>query len=144
MFAYMILHVCNIWNCLKKHNFFCLLLIQTMYSQQNKINSGANGYGNIESPTKTPLPYVQTYKRTGCMAAFESFTQFEQYLDEIRVIMEDPSSPIYVSPRIVDALKSGSKCRLRLSLNVSLSLGDQWPPDQETVEGLYQKIPRLT
>ncbi|XP_022181493.1 acetyl-CoA carboxylase isoform X1 [Myzus persicae] len=102
--------------------------------QQNKINSGANGSENLESPTKTPLPYIPTYQRTGCMAAFESFTQFEQYFDEILDIMEDLSSPVYVSPRIIDALESGSESRLSSSLNVSLSLGDQRPPDQENVE----------
>lgn len=105
-----------------------------MYSQQNKINSGANGSENLESPTKTPLPYIPTYQRTGCMAAFESFTQFEQYFDEILDIMEDLSSPVYVSPKIIDALESGSESRLSSSLNVSLSLGDQRPPDQENVE----------
>lgn len=99
-------------------------------SQQNKIN----GPENIESPTKTPFPYIPTYQRTGCMAAFESFTQFEQYFDEILDTMEEYSTPVYVSPKIIEALESGSESRLSSSLNVSLSLGDGRPTDQENVQ----------
>jgi len=94
----------------------------------------SNGPENIESPIKTPLPYIPTYQRTGCMASFESFAQFEQYFDEILDIMEDLSTPVYVSPRIIDALESGSESRLSSSLNVSLSLGDARPADQENVQ----------
>lgn len=37
----------------------------------------------IESPTKAPLPYIPTYQRIGCLAAFESFAQFTHYFDDI-------------------------------------------------------------
>jgi len=80
-----------------------------VYRQQKKFNSGANGSGNIESPTNTILPYVPTYQKTDYMAAFESFTQFGQYLDEIQDIMEDLFFPVYVSSRIIDALESRSE-----------------------------------
>lgn len=106
-----------------------------MLSIQNKINSGANGPENIESPSKTPLPYIPTYQRTGCMAAFESFTQFEEeYFDEILNIMEELSTPLYVSPKIIDAVESGSESKLSASLNVSLSLGDAARPDQDNLK----------
>lgn len=153
----MILLVYNTLNFLEKYhwsisNFFYLPHIQTgkfitflykkltnyfkyiyffLHRQQNKIT---NGPENIESPTKTPLPYIPTYQRTGCMAAFESFDQFEQYFDEILDIMEDLSTPVYVSPKIIDALESGSESRLSSSLNVSLSLADGPRPDQENVQ----------
>jgi len=103
-----------------------------VYSQQNKINSATTD--SLESPVKSPLPYIPTYQRTGCMAAFESFAQFEQYFDEILDIMEDLSTPVYVSPKIIDALESGSESRLSSSLNVSLSLGDGRPADQENLQ----------
>lgn len=108
-----------------------------MHSQQNKIN----GPENLESPTKTPLPYIPTYQRTGCMASFESFAQFEQYFDEILDTMEEYSTPVYVNPKIIEALESGSESRLSSSLNVSLSLGDgQRPPDQENVQVILFKM----
>lgn len=100
-----------------------------MCSQQNKINSLAAE--NVESPTKTPLPYIPTYQRTGCMAAFESFAQFEQYFDEILDTMEELSTSVYVSPKIIDALESGSESR---SLSASLSLSDPRPVDQENLQ----------
>lgn len=70
------------------------------------------------------------------MASFESFTQFEQYFDEILEIMEDFSSPVYVSPKIIDGIESGSESRLSSSLNVSLSAGETRPPttDQENIQ----------
>lgn len=106
-----------------------------MLSIQNKVNSVTNGPENIESPTKTPLPYISTYQRTGCMAAFESFTQFEEeYFDEILNIMEELSTPLYVSPKIIDAIESGSESKLSSSLNVSLSLNDAARPDQENLQ----------
>lgn len=65
------------------------------------------------------------------MAAFESFAQFEQYFDEILDTMEELSTSVYVSPKIIDALESGSESR---SLSTSLSLGDQRPADQENLQ----------
>lgn len=109
-----------------------------MLSQQNKI---ANGPENIESPTKTPLPYIPTYQRAGCMAAFESFAQFEEeYFDEILNIMEELSTPVYVSPKIIDAMESGSESRLSSSQDVSLSLGDASKPDQENLQVIKLEI----
>lgn len=73
------------------------------------------------------------------MASFESFTQFEQYFDEILEIMEDFASPVYVSPKIIDGVESGSESRLSSSLNVSLSAGESRPPtiDQENMQVIY-------
>lgn len=68
------------------------------------------------------------------MAAFESFAQFEQYFDEILDIMEDLSTPVYISPKIIDALESSSESRLSSSLNVSVSLGDTRAPDQDNLQ----------
>lgn len=38
--------------------------------------------------------------RTGCMAAFDSFTHFEQYSDEILDLLEDFSSPAFVNAKV--------------------------------------------
>lgn len=106
-----------------------------MLSIQNKVNSVTSGPDNIESPSKTPLPYIPTYQRTGCMASFESFTQFEEeYFDEILNIMEELSTPLYVSPKIIEAVESGSESKLSASLNVSLSLSDAARPDQDNLQ----------
>lgn len=64
-----------------------------------------------------------TYQRTGCMAAFESFQQFEQYADEIFDLIEDFASPATVSAKDMNALESGSESRTNsTSINVSLSV----------------------
>lgn len=66
---------------------------------------------------------VDTFHRTGCMAAFESFQQFEQYSDEIFDLIEDFSSPATISARDLNAVESGSESRGNsTSINVSLSL----------------------
>lgn len=66
---------------------------------------------------------IDTFHRTGCMAAFESFQQFEQYADEIFDLIEDFSSPASISARDLNAVESGSESRGNsTSINVSLSL----------------------
>lgn len=68
-------------------------------------------------------PIFDSYHRTGCMAAFDSFQQFEQYADEIFDLVEDFASPAVVSTKDLNALESGSESgRLSTSINVSLSL----------------------
>ena len=62
--------------------------------------------------------------RTGCMAAFESFSQFDQYADEMLDLLEDLASPAVVSPKVLEALESGSESRLSTSINISMSVGD--------------------
>lgn len=64
-----------------------------------------------------------TYQRTGCMAAFESFQQFEQYADEIFDLIEDFANPAVVSAKDLNAIESGSESRGNsTSINVSLSV----------------------
>ena len=46
------------------------------------------------------LPPGSTFVRTGCMAAFDSFEHFEQYSDEIFDLLEDLSSPAFVSAKV--------------------------------------------
>lgn len=70
----------------------------------------------------TPLPtIIHSVQRTGCMAAFESFNQFETYFDEILDLIEDFSSTATVSPKIMEAVESGSESQ-STSINVSLSV----------------------
>lgn len=66
---------------------------------------------------------VDTFHRTGCMAAFENFQQFEQYSDEILDLIEDFASPAAISAKDLNAVESGSESRGNsTSINVSLSL----------------------
>ncbi|CAH0549066.1 unnamed protein product [Brassicogethes aeneus] len=62
-----------------------------------------------------------SFQRTGCVAAFESFANFEQYYDEIFDLIEDFASPAMVHPRDLNAIESGSESRNSTSINVSLS-----------------------
>lgn len=66
---------------------------------------------------------IDSFQRTGCMAAFESFQQFEQYADEIFDLIEDFASPAAVSAKDLNAMESGSESRGNsTSINVSLSV----------------------
>ncbi|XP_071057083.1 acetyl-CoA carboxylase isoform X2 [Onthophagus taurus] len=68
-------------------------------------------------------PYVDSYQRTGCMAAFDNFQQFEQYADEIFDLIEDFASPASISAKDLNALVDGSESRTNsTSINVSLSV----------------------
>jgi acetyl-CoA carboxylase/biotin carboxylase 1 len=58
------------------------------------------------------------------MAAFESFSQFEQYADEMLDLLEELASPAVVSPKVLEAVESGSESRLSTSINISMSVGD--------------------
>lgn len=75
-----------------------------------------------EEESAAPVPtIIHSCQRTGCMAAFESFSQFESYFDEILDLVEDFSSTSTVSPRIMEAVESGSESQ-STSINVSLSV----------------------
>ncbi|PSN52685.1 Acetyl-CoA carboxylase [Blattella germanica] len=71
-------------------------------------------------PPEVPLT-LSNCQRTGCMAAFESFSQFVQYADEILDLLEELSSPAVVSPKVLEAVESGSESRLSTSINISMS-----------------------
>ncbi|KAF7283158.1 hypothetical protein GWI33_001223 [Rhynchophorus ferrugineus] len=72
----------------------------------------------VDAPT-----IIDTFQRTGCMAAFENFQQFDQYSDEILDLIEDFSNPATISTRDLNAVESGSESRKNsTSINVSLSL----------------------
>lgn len=74
---------------------------------------------NEEEPSPTQT-IIHSCQRTGCMAAFESFSQFESYFDEILDLVEDFSSTSVVSPKIMDAVEN-SDTHTSTSINVSLS-----------------------
>ncbi|XP_066148844.1 acetyl-CoA carboxylase isoform X1 [Euwallacea fornicatus] len=78
---------------------------------------------------------VDTFQRTGCMAAFENVHQFEEYADEILDLIEDFSNPAAISARDLNAVESGSESRKNsTSINVSLSVdGPRVPQSDENV-----------
>lgn len=76
---------------------------------------------------------LENFHRSGCMAAFESFQQFEQYADEIFDLMEDFASPAAVSAKDLNAIESGSESRLSTSINVSLSADGTRQPEEAIV-----------
>nr|CAD7427551.1 unnamed protein product [Timema monikensis] len=87
-----------------------------------------------------PTGQIESCHRTGCMAAFESFEQFEQYADEMMDMLEEFSIPAtLVSPKVLEALESGSESRLSTSINISMSLGEG-RPTQDDVHQLKEPI----
>ncbi|KAK9746196.1 Acetyl-CoA carboxylase, central region [Popillia japonica] len=76
-----------------------------------------------EGPSSLTSQVYNNFQRTGCMAAFENFQQFEQYADEIFDLIEDFASPAMVSAKDLNAVESGSESRTNsTSINVSLSV----------------------
>nr|CAD7441865.1 unnamed protein product [Timema bartmani] len=87
-----------------------------------------------------PTGQLESCHRTGCMAAFESFEQFEQYADEMMDMLEEFSIPAtLVSPKVLEALESGSESRLSTSINISMSIGEG-RATQEDVHQLKEPI----
>nr|CAD7573681.1 unnamed protein product [Timema californicum] len=87
-----------------------------------------------DPPKSEPQPtgQIESCHRTGCMAAFESFEQFEQYADEMMDMLEEFSIPAtMVSPKVLEALESGSESRLSTSINISMSLGEGRPAQDD-------------
>lgn len=84
---------------------------------------------------------TSTWQRTGCMAAFETFEQFEQHADEMLDLIEDFASPATVSARVLDALESGgSESRVSTSINISMSLGENRANSQDLEDRLVEPI----
>nr|XP_023016054.1 acetyl-CoA carboxylase [Leptinotarsa decemlineata] len=85
-----------------------------------KINNLSETTGDSSLPE---VKIVDTFHRTGCMAAFENFQQFEECADEILDLIEDFASPASISAKDLNAVESGSESRGNsTSINVSLSL----------------------
>lgn len=75
-----------------------------------------------------------SFQRTGCMSAFENFSHFEQYADEIFDLIEDFSSPATINPKDLIAVESGSESRTNsTSINVSLSVEGNRTNPEETI-----------
>ncbi|XP_076618558.1 acetyl-CoA carboxylase isoform X3 [Colletes latitarsis] len=73
--------------------------------------------------------------RIGAMAAFQDMEQFIRYSDEVLDLMEDLSSPITISTRVLDAVEAaGSESRHSTSINVSLSTAETAGPIVEIGE----------
>ncbi|KAJ8978777.1 hypothetical protein NQ317_015501 [Molorchus minor] len=84
-----------------------------------KLNNPLDELGNTIEETRV----IDSFQRTGCMAAFDSFQQFEQYADEIFDLIEDFSNPASISAKDLNAVESGSESRGNsTSINVSLSI----------------------
>uniref|UniRef100_A0A8D8X038 Acetyl-CoA carboxylase n=1 Tax=Cacopsylla melanoneura TaxID=428564 RepID=A0A8D8X038_9HEMI len=96
-------------------------LLPSSHPNRQKLNDKNPVGEDIMNGEKAP-PIIHTYQRTGCMAAFESFQQFENYFDEILDLLEDFASPAQVSGKVMEALESGSESRNSTSINVSLSV----------------------
>ncbi|XP_053683269.1 acetyl-CoA carboxylase isoform X3 [Sabethes cyaneus] len=63
-----------------------------------------------------------SFMRTGCMAAFDSFEHFTQYSDEILDVLVDYASPAFVNPKVLEGVDGAdSDRRMSTSINVSIS-----------------------
>lgn len=80
------------------------------------------------SPDKseTETIFTGSFMRTGCMAAFDSFEQFQEYSDEILDLLEDSVSPAMVNYKVLDAVEAANSESesLRLSTSINISLSD--------------------
>ncbi|XP_049793738.1 acetyl-CoA carboxylase isoform X1 [Schistocerca nitens] len=107
-------------------------------SHPNRIARYTTEAQDVELSAVAP---TATWQRTGCMAAFETFEQFEQHADEMLDLIEDFASPATVSARVLDALESGgSESRVSTSINISMSLGDNRANSQDLEDRLVEPI----
>ncbi|KAG8315425.1 hypothetical protein J6590_071134 [Homalodisca vitripennis] len=113
-------------------------LLPSSHPNRQKLTDAMKENGvtaEVMSTDPTGSTVVHSFQRTGCMAAFESFAQFENYADEILDLLEDFASPNTVSPKILEAMESGSESRLSTSINVSLSTTDvRSTPSDENIQ----------
>ncbi|CAH1280830.1 unnamed protein product [Diabrotica balteata] len=85
-------------------------------------------------PDPNEVKIVDTFHRTGCMAAFDNLQHFEQSADEILDLIEDFASPATISAKDLNAVESGSESRGNsTSINVSLSLEARRPSADEHI-----------
>ncbi|XP_041773392.1 acetyl-CoA carboxylase-like isoform X2 [Anopheles merus] len=77
---------------------------------------------NSEGNDPDAIP--DSFMRTGCMAAFDSFEHFNQYSDEILDLLEDYASPVFVNPKVLEAVDGGDSDR-RMSTSINVSISDQ-------------------
>lgn len=68
-----------------------------IFLRQKITDSKENATPNAEEtePVNTGPTVLHSYQRTGCMAAFDSFSQFENYADEILDLLEVLCSPLF-------------------------------------------------
>ncbi|KAK9507907.1 hypothetical protein O3M35_007669 [Rhynocoris fuscipes] len=96
--------------------------------------------GDISSSPGGPT-IIHSPHRTGCMAAFDSFKSFENYIDEILDLLEDFASPAVVSPKIIEAVESASESQNSTSINVSLTISESGAPRAATEENNFKIEP---
>lgn len=103
-------------------------------SHPNRLVKLSSAMETTEEEMNQEVKIVDTFHRTGCMAAFENFQQFEQYSDEILDLIEDFASPAAISAKDLNAVESGSESRGNsTSINVSLSLEPRRPSTDEKI-----------
>ncbi|XP_052899542.1 acetyl-CoA carboxylase [Anopheles moucheti] len=77
---------------------------------------------NSEGNDTDAIP--DSFMRTGCMAAFDSFEHFNQYSDEILDLLEDYASPVFVNAKVLEAVE-GTDSDRRMSTSINVSISDQ-------------------
>nr|XP_024218668.1 acetyl-CoA carboxylase 1 [Halyomorpha halys] len=100
-----------------KHAHYRQMLDNILAGQQKMCTVLTSSPG---SPTIVHCP-----QRTGCMAAFESFTKFQVYFDEILDTIDEFTTPATVSARILESVEGSDSTSLGDSTSLSISTGDQ-------------------
>lgn len=83
---------------------------------------------------------TDSFMRTGCMAAFDSFEHFTQYSDEILDLLEDMASTAFVNPKMLEAVEAGDSDR-RMSTSINVSISDQVSGSIVSTEGAVAPHP---
>lgn len=90
-------------------------------SHPNRIPHNRSG-GGVADEEVVPLDY-ENCQRTGVMAAFTTYEEFEKYSDELLDVLDDMASGRCCSPGDLEAVESGDG-RLSTSINISISHGE--------------------
>lgn len=74
-----------------------------------KGEGSGNGTGTAAAEINpvSGLPVAHSFNRTGCMASFESFSQFENYFEEILDLLEVPQPSVRCGILVVIDVEEG-------------------------------------
>jgi len=99
----------------------CCIHFQFLLPSSHPNRIPHNRTGGVED-TDVTLDF-ENCQRTGVMAAFATFEEFEKYSDELLDVLDDMASGRCCSPGDIEAVEN-SEGRLSTSINISTSLGE--------------------
>ncbi|XP_059482101.1 acetyl-CoA carboxylase isoform X3 [Neocloeon triangulifer] len=100
----------------------CCIHFQFLLPSSHPNRIPHNRVGGLDEVSDVALDF-ENCQRTGVMAAFKTYEEFEKYSDELLDVLDDMASGRCCSPGDMEAVE-GSEGRLSTSINISTSHGE--------------------